>query len=468
MVRLVESTVVVIYLLIMVGAGVYYSQRKSESDFWVAGRDIPLSINSLAMFSTLSSGGAFLGLIGLGYDSGTVVAWTVGLGSTVGITFGALLVARPIYGMDLYTLPDVFRRLYGNDSVVGVSAIIVFFGMFIYIIGQLVAGGRVSEFLLGVDYIWAVVIIGCIFVFYVAVGGMWAVTITDFMQGAMMVGIGVLAISLAYVDYGIAPVVETGILEPPALSPLSILGFFLVWALGIPTFAHSIMRAFASRDSETAAKAYGWAAILYGSYVLFATFLVSGAAIIVNPNLTGGESDLAFLFFIEEAFPATIAGVVTATILAAAMSTTDGLLLAASATITNDIYKNMVNSDVSTQRVVRLGTVMTVVLGLLAMGISLNPPGLILEIIGHASGLLAAGLFSPLILGLWWNNVTGRGALFGMVAGPITYGVGYVYLPPFTPVLVAFPASFIGTVIVSLLTPVKKSNPTKMEQKQID
>lgn len=468
MVKLVEASAVVVYILFVVGAGVYYSQRRSESDFWVASGDIPLSVNSFAMFSTLSSGGAFLGLIGLGYNAGSVVAWTVGLGSAVGITFGALLIARPIRGMELYTLPDVFRRLYGSDLVVGVSAVVVFTGMFLYIIGQLVAGGRVSEFLLEIDYVWAVAIIGCIFVFYVAVGGMWAVTITDFLQGAMMVCIGVLAIVVAYAKYGVAPVVETGILEPPGLSPLSIFGYFLVWVLGIPTFAHSIMRAFASRDPETAAKSYGWAAVLYGSYVLFATFLVSGAAIIVNPNLTGGEADLAFLFFIEETFPAVIAGVVTATILAATMSTTDGLLLAASAAVTNDVYKNIVNPDASERTVVRLGTLMTVVLGLLAVVISLNPPGLILEIIGHASGLLGVGLFSPLILGLWWNNVTGRGALFGMIAGPVVYGIGYLFLPPFTPVLVAFPVSLIGTVIVSLLAPFGESDSTGIERERVD
>lgn len=450
-----EAAVIAVYFSAILGLGWYFRNKDGEHEFWTAEGKIPVSVNSLAIFASYSSGGAFMGMMGIAYASGTPFAWSISAGAFIGLLLGAFLIAKPCKSIDKYTISDLFDFLYGNRIINTVVPLVVIVGFWIYILAQLIAGGFIAEFVLGIDYVTAVIVVGLVFALYVSLGGMWAISITDAIQGGAMVLTGILlgGASLLYFGGDItAPLVETpaliGLLDAPAEYYI---GGFLVWALGTPVLAHVIMRVFSSKSPDEARKAFGWAAFLYGAVALVAYYLVASTALSLNPGLA--SADQAVLVVIGELFGPIVGGLMLAGILAAVMSTTDGLLLAMSASVTNDLYKRQVNPDASHAKIKTLSKGSIWFFALTAIVVSFEPPALIVELFSYGVGLMAAGFFVPIVFGIWWTRITETGGLLGLLGGMFVYiAASAVYGEPFTPMIPAVAASVTGCVVGSLLT----------------
>jgi len=170
--------------------------------------------------------------------------------------------------------------------------------------------------------------------------------------------------------------------------------------------------------------------------------------------------------------PYVVSGLVAAGGLAAALSTADGLLLAIANALSHDVYYKMIDPKASTGRRLIVARVLLVGVAIVAAAVAGTRPSGIIQMVAWAFSLAAAGLFAPLVLGIWWKRTTKQGAIAGMIVG-FSICLFYLVMTRYAPVtfkewfgvdlwfgirnissaLFGLPAAFLVTWIVSLMTP---------------
>jgi cation/acetate symporter len=189
---------------------------------------------------------------------------------------------------------------------------------------------------------------------------------------------------------------------------------------------------------------------------------------IAGPVLDLGDikihQDIIVLTMPEVAgLPYVISGLVAAGGLAAALSTADGLLLAIANALSHDIYYKMIDPKASTARRLIVARVLLIVVAIAAAAVAGTRPSGIIQMVAWAFSLAAAGLFAPLVMGIWWKRTTSVGAVVGMAAGfavclyyliathyygmPLWFGIRNI-----SSALFGLPVAFIVTYVVSLMT----------------
>jgi len=459
--RAVELALVLVYMFACVGIAVWANARVrgSQDDYWVANRRVGTFANSWAMMSALASGGSVLGLLGLAYVMGIPYVLAMFAGAAAGFPLAAVLVARRLRQMQVLTVTEFFTRRFPETPALGwLVPILIVLCMGTYIVAQLKAAGLAAVYVLGIPYGWAVAICALIFILYVSVGGMWAVTVTDVLQGMLVfLMVAALAALALYHFGGPAPLLTGATLQKPGLGVLSpelglhsYLGAFVLWLLAASVSPHLVMRVFTARNVASARAALNYAVLLYSLMVLAALFALAPAAELLFATLEAADADTVFLRLVEHFLPAALGGLAVAAVLAAVMSTTDALLLAASSALTHDLFRRL-RPRAGARELYRVSLISVWVVGLLALAFAFEPPALLTLLYSAAIGLLGAGLFMPLIAGIWWRRARGRGALAGMVGGAALYLwlTWASSLPVLTPILFALPFSALLTWAVS-------------------
>ena len=180
--------------------------------------------------------------------------------------------------------------------------------------------------------------------------------------------------------------------------------------------------------------------------------------------------------------PIWVVGLVGAGGFAAALSTADGLLLAISNALSHDVYYRMVDPKADTKTRLLVSKILLVVVALAAALLAQTKPADILSMVAWAFSIAAAGLFAPLVMGVWWSRTTNAGAICGMIAGftiTMVYLLGSKYglfigapwgegawlgVKSISSGIFGVPVAFIVTYVVSLMTP----EPSKEMQEFVD
>ena len=197
---MVDEAIFVLYMLMLLGIGVWtYARARTTEEFFVAGRRLKTWLATATIAATWIGGGITIGVAAKAYAGKGIGLWatTLGLGSTL-ILVG-LFYARPLRRMKLLTLADFFsERFGGRKGLSGVVGFVLALAFVFAITAQIVAGARLIQVVLGWDYKTAAIVSGLIVMIYTILGGLWSVSLTDFIQlilvfagvlGALMVGI---------------------------------------------------------------------------------------------------------------------------------------------------------------------------------------------------------------------------------------------------------------------------------------
>jgi len=169
--------------------------------------------------------------------------------------------------------------------------------------------------------------------------------------------------------------------------------------------------------------------------------------------------------------PWFVVGLVGAGGFAAALSTADGLLLAIANALSHDVYYRMIDPNADTKHRLMVAKIILVLVAIGAALLARTKPSDILSMVAWAFSIAAAGLFAPLVLGVWDSRTNRTGAVLGMIAGfglTMVYLIGNVYGFDFTKKtgdefswfgvasisagIFGVPAAFIVTFVVSRLT----------------
>jgi sodium/pantothenate symporter len=390
----IERALVLLYLAACIGIGIFASRKvlASRDEYWVAGRRIGTAVNAMAIMASLASGGSIIGVMGLAYSQGIPATLALFAGAVIGFPLASILVARQLRRFGRYTITDFLAFRFPNPIVRLLVPVLIVIAFTIYIVAQLKAAGITAQALLGIPYDTALVVATLVFITYVSIGGMIAITWTDVIQGVMMLVV-VLGTALAVVWRAGSPfeLMRHTTEVAPDLGRLagqdieSALGYFVIWATAIPVIPHIVMRVFTARDGRSAQLSLNFAMLAYSVMILAAVLAIVPVGKLGFPGLE--DADRVFLEVIQSEFPALIRGIAVAAVLAA----------------------------------VRVASAW--VIGMLALYWALSPPELLSPFYTAGIGLLSAGLFVPTIAGLWWKKANLIGGVAALVAGTGTYAL---------------------------------------------
>lgn len=466
-----------IYFMLMIAIGVYayFKQQNNVEGYMLGGRQLSPAVAALSAGASDMSGWLILGLPGYMYASGIVSLW-IAVGLTLGAFVNYLLVAPRLrvfteIADNALTLPDYFSNRFNDTShllrIMSAVVIIVFFT--VYTAASLVGGGKLFESSLGVSYNLGIWLTAGVVVAYTLFGGFLAVSLTDFVQGVIMLVAMLLVPIVAFSEIGgLSAGIEVARSVNPELfnimSGVTVMGAISLaaWGLGYFGQPHIIVRFMAIRSVKDVPTArnigMSWMIVsLIGALMVG----LSGVAYIHNHNMELADPETIFLVFSQLLFHPLISGFLLAAILAAIMSTISSQLLVASSSLTRDIYKLFLDKDASEARQVLVGRICVVAVALLAIFIAGNKDSSVLKLVSHAwAGFGAA--FGPLVLlSLMWKRMNRNGALAGMIVGALTviiwvYGGFEINGQPANDaiysIMPGFLLSAITTVVVSLMT----------------
>ncbi|WP_420608100.1 sodium/proline symporter PutP [Novosphingopyxis sp.] len=436
-----------LYFILMIAIGLY-AWRKSTGDsegYLLGGRQLTPAVAALSAGASDMSGWLLLGLPGALYATGLVEAW-IGIGLFIGAFANWILVAPRLRRQtadldDSLTIPEFLSRRFPSKALplrtISALIIVVFFA--VYTAAGLVGGGKLfatsfaglfgslPQEMGGSDYSFGIWITAGVVLAYTMVGGFLAVSLTDFVQGCIMVVALVLMPVVATMgEGGIGPMArEVTALDPDFLSlfaGLSVIGFLsaVTWGLGYFGQPHIIVRFMAIRSVEEVPKARSIGMTWMGVALLGSIGVgIAGRAFIERNGLPLEDPETIFIVLADLLFSPLITGFLLAALLAAIMSTISSQLLVASSSLTEDFYRLFIRKTASEREMVNVGRLCVLLVALVAGVIALDPESEVLGLVSNAwAGFGAA--FGPLILlSLMWRRMTGAGAVAGLVTGAV-------------------------------------------------
>jgi sodium/proline symporter len=140
----------------------------------------------------------------------------------------------------------------------------------------------------------------------------------------------------------------------------------------------------------------------------------------VTQYLQGAESETVFILMVNSIFPAAVAGIFLAAILAAIMSTADSQLLVAASAFTEDIYKSLIKKNATDRELVWVSRATVVCIAIISYILALNPNSSVLDLVAYAWAGFGAAFGPVVIMSLFWRRMTAKGASAGMIVGGIT------------------------------------------------
>ena len=436
----------VVYVGVMLLFGVIGNRRVTGADdFAVARQSYGPFVLALAFASTAASGATFLGLPGLTYSYGMSTIWLAFM-YPLGIYFGVLICQRTIgrFGNDsgVRSIPEYLGERYQSEAL-RISAAVFSLMLLFYLAGQLVAGLVMFEIMLGVPQGWALGITTIVLLGYVTLGGAHADILTDGAQGLLMVLLAIAIVILFLLGVGAGGLdslldnlhqQDERLLDtfnPEMAITASVWAMFAVVVAHIPLglLPHIGNKLWALKDERSRNRflimAFTFGLVLPGIALGGAT-----ARAVLGDSLLGGGANTALPALFIEMFPAWLAALLGVGVLAAVMSTADGLVISTSQVFANDIYRKSIvprahkhlseaEVDKNVLLISRIVTVLTLV-GAATLAWAVKDKNVVLLIWAGVGGFIAA-MAGPLVLGSVWNGVSRAGAISGFWTGAVSF-----------------------------------------------
>ncbi len=455
-----DKAIVILYIVSMIGFGfVGKAKATTEADFLVAGRRLGPALYGGTMAAIVLGGASTIGGVGLGYEYGISGMWLVA-SIGLGILLLSLLFAHRVQRLGIYTVSQMLTLRYGSGSHV-ISGFVMCAYTLMLAVTSTIAYATIFSVLFDLGKVPSILIGGSTVIVYSALGGMWSITLTDFVQFFIKtIGIFFILVPVALVKAdgwsGLTAELPDSFTDPTSIGTQTIITYFVIYTFGLLIGQDIWQRVFTARTPGVAR----WAGTAAGVYCL--AYAVAGAVVgmsarVLLPEGDAAVKDDAFAAFVEFALNPVLAGLVLAAALAAVMSTSSGALIAASTVARQDIVQTLrggkdegdEHDHVTGNRIylVAFGVVM------IALACVLQD---VVAALTVAYDILVGGLLVAILGGLVWRRGNNRGALVSIAVGVgvtlITMViVGDIYANE--PIYYGLASSAIAYVAVSLATP---------------
>ncbi len=345
----------VAYKLVLLAIGLWAHRRnRDSSDYFLGGRSLGPFVAAISASASSSSAWTMLGVSGFAYAKGLSALWL--FPSCVGG-----------FALNWYVLAPRLRRMsHANHSLTVTeflagpreaplhrpikifASLIILFSLLVYVTSQFQGAGKTFAETFGMDRNASILLGSTIVVAYTLLGGFWAVSLTDTLQGMVMAITATLLPIAALARVGLSglseAITETSATVPGYSSVTGdfagtaavglVLGFLGI-GLGYPGQPHVVNRFMALRDDDSVATgrrvAMGWAIVVYAGMILLG---LCGRAL---QSLVLQDGETIMIAAANELFTPVLAGVMIAAVLSAIMSTADSQLLVASSSVSHDL-----------------------------------------------------------------------------------------------------------------------------------
>lgn len=442
--------VIVVYILGMVGIGIWFSKKNNNvNDFYLGGRKLGPLVTAMSAEASDMSSYLLMGLPGLAYISGIAdVGWTA-IGLAAGTYLNWLIVAKRLrrYSAaagNAITIPDFFSNRYRDKSnaLLGISAIIIIIFFIPYTASGFSACGKLFSSLFGISYIPAMLVSAVVIVGYTALGGFLAASTTDFIQSIVMTLALIIVVFFGVQTAGgIDVVIDNASKLPGYLSMTNTYdavsnssnsyGFIsivstLAWGLGYFGMPHILLRFMAIEDEHklklSRRVASIWVVISMGIAIFIGIIGYSMSKSGAIEVLSGSDSETLLIKISQilsnhGIFAIILAGIILSGILACTMSTADSQLLAASSSISQNILKDVLHLKISEKGTMIAARLTVVGIAIIAAFIARDPNSSIFTIVSFAWAGFGASFGPVMLFSLFWKRTTRTGALAGMISG---------------------------------------------------
>jgi len=482
------------------------SRTRSAADFYTAGGGITGFQNGLAIAGDYMSAASFLGISGLVFASGFdglifSIGWLVGWPV---ITF---LMAERLRNLGKFTFADVASYRFAQTptrvfAACGSLVVVAF-----YMIAQMVGAGQLIKVLFGLEYHYAVIIVGVLMMLYVLFGGMTATTWVQIIKACMLlVGATFMALAVLY-QFNFNPealfrkAVEVHskhgeIMAPGGLikDPISAISVGMALMFGTAGLPHILMRFFTVPSAKEARKSVAWATTWIG-YFYILTFIIGFGAIVListdpaylavkmvdgkavldaagNPVYDGlrGGGNMAAIHLANAVGGNVFLGFISAVAFATILAVVSGLTLSGASAVSHDLYATVFKKGkADSASELRVSKITTVCLGIVAvyLGIAFEKEN-VAYMVMLAFAIACSANFPVLFMSVLWKNCTTKGAVTGGFVGLISsLGLtvvsdsvwvavlhnpkGSALFPYSSPALFSMTAAFLTIYIVSKL-----------------
>ena len=328
----------------------------------------------------------------------------------------------------------------------------------------------------------AVIIVAVVVTVYSIMGGLWSVTLTDFIQVFLIVIGMIIAVPFALNYAGgwsnvVANVPEGTLSMFQGYDAFAVISLVIMYVATFSVGQEAVSRFYAARDGK-AAKGGAWlAALINFIYAFIPTILgIITLALITMGKFNAADFEsvgarYALPVLAMEVMPAIICGLLFSGIISATMSSSDSDLLGAGSIFANDIYKIVIKPEATDAQVMKVTKVTMCFVGVASMLIALFNTQSLITILMFCFTLRAAGSFFPYVLGHYWGKASTAGTIASLIAGTIVV----VYLDQFShgdlfgihfsqTIVPGLVAALICFVIFSLIFPPKKETTELSEE----
>jgi transporter, SSS family len=455
-------TVLVLYLGIMAFIGWYAGHKTNNiGDFFVLSGKAGVVVSGIAYFSTQFSMGTFLGTPGTIYGVGYAGMAISVPGAVFCMILPALLIGRKLitlghkYGF--LTMADYLTDRYHSKNMSGVLGVMMLFFLVPMMGAQIIGAGVIVHVFTGLPEWVGVVGMGIIVILYCMTGGMKGAMMTDVIQGSLMIATAVVTFIVSIVmgggfsniNHTLQSMNEAYLTFPGANGYMPwtyYISNIVLWSFFTMGQPHLFTKFFAMKDHKTMFKA-----ILLGTAGMFfsATLIewagVNGIASIQNIE----KADQIIPMILQRGMNPFLASIFIAGIVAAGMSTIDGILVTTTGAVTRDIYQKIINKNATDEAVMSLSKVVTVIIGIVVICFGVFQPGSIFEINLFAFSGMAIFVV-PILFGIYWKKATAKGAIASVIVGIISLLL-FTLNPSVKALAMGFHALFPTTIIASIV-----------------
>lgn len=455
---------VIFYLALNLLVGWFASTKvRTTTDFVLAGRTLSLGLATMVTFATWFGSESLLGAPREFVHGGLYAVIEEPFGAALGLFIVGAFYARKLYPLPVLTFSDFFRIRFGGLSE-KVSALVMIPSYFGWISAQLVALGLTLHLLLPISTEMGIVIGAVLVMTYTLMGGMWSISITDFLHNIILI-VGLLI--LAYLLLDKIPDLGAFIRQQPKgffrFTPLSsnpvewlkYLGAWMVIGLGSIPQQDIFQRVMSAKSSPIAAKASIAAGTMYLSIAML-PLLIGLIGVRLYPSLLADDT-LLIPHLVMRFMPYGIQILFLGALLSALLSTTSGAILAPASVLGENLLKPLLRhpSDKKVLGIIRLSVVL-VTTACIWMAVSRQN---IFELVGEASAFSLVSLFIPLNAGLWWKKASAMGSHLSMIWGLFVWAYFHFIQPSEIPaiwfgLLASMSGLLVGTYVFPMPTKV--------------
>jgi SSS family transporter len=410
-----------------------------------ASRKLPFYLSSFALFAFWFGSETVFGASAQFVEHGLLGVIEDPFGAFLCLILFAAFLVRPLYRKNILTLADLFRDRYGR-KVELLASVMMLFTFLGYIAAQLIALSILFESVFGIESHWGILLSAAIVTLYTTSGGMWAVSVTDFVQSIVIIaGLILLVVILTPVagdvDLLVPPKEDFFRFTPMENSFLAWSDYLAAWlAIGLGSLASQdiFQRANAARTEKIAVYSTYFGAFLYLLMAMLPLFL-GMLTYHIAPELIEGDKQYVLMELIKGYAPFWLQVLFYGALISAIFSTSSGALLAPSSILAENIIKPLFLSEEDDKVLLTVSRVSVIFVAIISTAIAFNNRS-IYHLVAESSILGLVSLLVPMLGALFLKRVSASQAVWSMVLGMATYVIFGYWAES------SFPAMFLGLI----------------------